>query len=143
MPDATAYRKAIPERKRSLHTGRGKLAPFIGIPRRVLDSPEFGGLSGNAVKLAVELARQFRGRNNGDFSCPWSGLRLRGWRSPGTLARAKKELIDTGFAIVTRQGGRHQCSLFALSWWAVDDCNGKHDERATIAPPDLWMRRNG
>ena len=132
--------KRIPERKRWKLTGKGKLPPFIGIPREVLDSKEFGALSAHATKLAIELARQFRGRNNGDFSATFGELRERGWRSAFALANAKRELLETGFAILTRQGGRNSCSLFALSWWAIDECNGKHEERPTHAPLHLWKQ---
>ncbi|MDR7134043.1 hypothetical protein J2X06_001227 [Lysobacter niastensis] len=131
--------KVIPERKRRKIKGR-KSAPFIGIPRDVLDSAEFGALSPQATKLLLELARQYRGKNNGDFSASWGQLLERGWHSPGTLQRAKKEIVASGFAVVTRQGGRNRCSLYGVTWWAIDDCNGKHDERPTHAALQLWKK---
>ena len=117
-----------------------KQAPFVGIPREVFDSTEFGNLSPQATKLLMELARQYRGKNNGDFSAAWQPMTLRGWNSPGTLHRAKEELVASGFAIITRQGGRNRCSLYALTWWPIDECNGKHDERPTHAPLNLWKK---
>jgi len=137
---AAEYRKLIPEYKRAKLTGKGKHLPFIGIPRHVLDSEEFGALSAHAVKLAIELARQFRGNNNGDLSAAWVPMSTRGWNSPGTLDRAKRELVETGFALVTRQGGRNLCTLYALTWWAVDECKGKHHEAPTHVPRDLWRK---
>lgn len=138
----TTKGKHIRESKRPKVKGRRSTEPFIGIPRSVLDSTEFGALSAHATKLAIELARQFRGKNNGDFSAAWSQMVKRGWHSPGTLSRAKKELLESGFAVVTRQGGRNCCSLFALTWWAVDECGGKHDEPPGNVALRLWTNRS-
>ena len=137
IADAKAFRAG---KRRQKVKGRKISGPFIPMPREVLDSPEFGELSAHATKLVVELARQFRGQNNGDFSAAWSRVEPRGWQSKGTLARAKKELVASSFVIVTRQGGRHRCSLYALTWWAIDECNGKHDEPPTHAPLHLWRK---
>ncbi|GAB3366260.1 hypothetical protein GCM10027431_07970 [Lysobacter rhizosphaerae] len=136
---APAPGKRIPERKRRKFKGRTSL-PFIAIPREVLDSSEFGDLSPQATKLLMELSRQFRGNNNGDFSAAWKPLSERGWNSPGTLNRAKKELTETGFALVSRQGGKNRCSLYAMTWWAIDECNGKLDVAPTHAPLNLWKK---
>jgi hypothetical protein len=131
--------KQISENKRRKIKGR-KSPPFIGIPREVLDSLQFGELSPQATKLLIELARQYRGHNNGDLSAAYKPLRLRGWKSPSTLDRAKKELTEAGFALITRQGGKNRCSLYAMTWWAIDYCNGKHDERPSHAPLNLWKK---
>lgn len=133
------WRKAIPERKRRKIKGRAA-KPFIGIPREVVDSEEFGSLSPQATKLLLELARHYRGNNNGDFSAAWSQLKRRGWKSPATLARAKAELIVSGFALMCRQGGRNKCSLYAITWWAIDECGGKHDERPGHVPSNKWKK---
>ena len=127
-------------KRRSKVKGRKSGGRFVGIPQDVVDSVEFGTLSAHATKLLIELARQYRGQNNGDFSAAFSQLKKRGWRSPSTLNRAKKELTKTGFVIVTLQGGRHRCSLYALTWLAIDECNGKHHEPATIVPSHLWRK---
>jgi len=134
--------KLVKPRKRHKVKGRKSSGPFIRMPRDVLDSSQFGALSPQAIKLLMELARQYRGNNNGDLSAAWSQLKLRGWRSPGTLARAKRELVDSGFVTLTRQGGRHRCSLYAVTWEAIDDCNGKHDERPTAVPLKLWQKKS-
>ncbi|GAB3368350.1 hypothetical protein GCM10027431_13720 [Lysobacter rhizosphaerae] len=65
----------------------------------------------------------------------------RGWRSQGTVAGAKRELLDAGWIIETRKGGKHLCSLYAISWYPVDE-SGKHMEPATTTAPDLWKKPN-
>jgi hypothetical protein len=112
---------------------------FAGIPRIVMDSEDFKGLSGNAVKLLLALANQYRGNNNGDLTTAWSIMRAKfGFKSPGVVARAKKQLLDANMIIETRTprwlGGK--CGLYALVWQPIDDCPGKQLERkATVTPP--------
>lgn len=120
--------------------GRGKGPPFVQIYHSISDSDEFGRLTGNALKLLFELARQYRPGKNGDLSIPWSLLKDRGWRSQGTVADAKRELLDAGWIIETRKGGRHLCSLYALSWYPID-ASDKHLEPPTATAPNLWQKR--
>lgn len=132
----------ISEYKRSKYKGRGKGPPFLQLYHSVTDSKEFGELSAHAIKLLLEFGRQYRPGNNGDIGIPWSMLRKRGWRSQGTVARAKQELLEAGWIIETRKGGKHLCSLFAVTLWAIDE-SSKHLERATTTAPNLWRKRNG
>lgn len=133
-------RKSIPETKRPHFKGRGKGPPFIAIYHRIADSEEFGKLSGNACKLLLEIGRQYRPGRNGDISIPWSLLSKRGWRSAHTVQKAKKELLELGWIIETRQGGKHLCGLYALSYYPID-ASDKHLEPATTTAPDLWRNR--
>jgi hypothetical protein len=128
------------ERNRHKITGRGKGPPFVQIYHHITDSDEFGRLHGNALKLLLELARQYRPGRNGDLSIPWSLLKERGWRSQGTVADAKRELIEGGWIIETRKGGKHKCSLYALSWYKVDESD-KHLEPPTVTAPNTWKKR--
>ena len=131
--------KHISERKRVHFTGRGKGPPFVQIYFRITDSEEFGELSGNACKLLLEVARQYRPGRNGDISIPWSLLRDRGWKSAHTVQKAKQELLERGWIIETRKGGKHLCGLYALSYYPID-ATDKHLEPATTVAPDLWKR---
>jgi hypothetical protein len=86
---------------------------------------------------------QYNSRNNGDFSAPWSQMKKRGWRSPGTLNRAIKELIYYGWIIRSRVGGLNKCSLYAVTFQAIDDCNDRNgnsklDIASTITSPGYW-----
>lgn len=137
---ANEYGKAISERKRPRFTGRGKGPPFVQLYFQITDSEEFGALSGNGAKLLLEFARQYRPGRNGDISIPWSMLKHRGWKSQGTVSRAKQELLQGGWIIETRKGGKHLCSLFAVTWYPID-ASDKHQEPATTTAPDLWKKR--
>jgi hypothetical protein len=52
-------------------------------------------------------------------------LKRYGWTSPDTVTWALRELRHYGFLLLTRQGGLHGPSLFALTWRAIDECDGK------------------
>jgi len=139
---APAYPRGNPDKRRQKLTGRAKGAPFLMLEHRISDSEEFGRLSGNAVKLLLELARQYRPGKNGDLSIAWSMLSTRGWRSKATVHGAKLELLAGGWIIETRKGGKNMCSLYALTYYAIDESE-KHLEPSTVTPPNLWRNRDG
>lgn len=114
----------------------------MGIPLEVADSEQFGRLSGNAVKYIVELGRHYNSHNNGSLFFPWSRAVGR-WSSAGTLHKAKREAIDKGFAICTRQGGRNRSSLYALTFWPINepDQRNPHDYPASRAPTHDWKTK--
>ena len=95
--------------------------PFVGIVRSVFECPAFLELSPHACKLLLELARQYKGDNNGNLTVAWSVVSKRGWRSRTTLWRCKTELIEAGFVYVTRVGHMPStCELLALTWFPLD-----------------------
>lgn len=101
-------------------------------------SPNYRELSAHAVKLLNDLGLQFRGANNGDLSAAWKLMQPRGWRSRDTLGRALAELLHFGLIEKTRQGGLNHCSLYALTWLAIDECKGKLDVSATAVASGKW-----
>lgn len=123
---------------------RSKTAPFAMLPYYILDSAAYQQLSSHARALLVELVRQHRGTNNGDLSAAYSEMRgRRAFKSKGTLDRALNELLEAGLIERTRQGGRNRCSLYALSWLAIDECRDGHGRRkldvaSTKAPSNMW-----
>lgn len=131
-------RKRIPEHKRWKHTGRGKDHSFLRLPHFLLDSPEFARLSGSAVKLLLDAAKEFKGANNGNLNLAWSRLAQRGWVSQGTAHRAKHELLAAGFLECTRHGGRNRCSLYAITWEPIDACDKAQLE---VAPTRIASHR--
>jgi DNA-binding MarR family transcriptional regulator len=95
-------------------------------------------LSHKARSMLLELGRQYKGSNNGDLSATWNQLKVRGWRSKGTITAALVELEYFGFIIKSRQGGRKRCNLYAITWKAIDECKGKIDILATNIAPAYW-----
>lgn len=115
---------------------------FGAIPRMVWKHPDYCQLTGSAVKLLVDLACQYNGKNNGNLTVAYSILKLRGWKSKDTITNATRQLLDAGLIIQTREGrfvnpgGR--CSLYALAWESIDDCPGK---RLSVEPTSAPFRK--
>lgn len=113
------------DKRRRRQRGRRSDHTYLGIPHYILRSPEFGRLGPWPLKLLIELAGNYNGKNNGDLSAAFSVLSGRGWNSPGTLNAAILALLEAGWIIRTRTGGRNRCALYAVTWWPVDPCEGK------------------
>lgn len=124
--------------RRAKLKGRRSTAPFLQLPKDVLGSDAYTSLGGWEVKLLVDIASQFNGKNNGDLTAAWSVMRERGWKSPGTLNKALKALLGTGLIQETRSGGRHRCTLYAITWRGIDECKGKLDVTPTVAPSNRF-----
>ncbi len=124
--------------KRRRNMGRQTTQPFLSLPHNVLDHDSFRTLSPRATKLLIDIAAQYRGCNNGDLCAPLSVMRKRGWKSNDQLFKARKELLDRGLILTSRQGGLNKCSLFALTWFQIDDCKGKLDTPSTDVAPHNW-----
>lgn len=99
-------------------------------------------LSHMAAHLLDNLIAQFDGRNNGDLSAAFKIMTLYGWNSKGSVHKALAELLALGFIEQTRQGGKNQCSLYAVSWLPIDECNGKLDVKSTSVASNLWKPEN-
>ena len=113
-------------------------ASFAGIPRVVMECPDYTNLSASAIRLLVELAYSYKGGNNGDLCPAWTLMKERGFRSKATLTRVIKELVAAEMIILTRQGQfiRNRAGLYALTWASIDECAGKQlDESPTRTPP--------
>lgn len=129
---------------RSLRKSRGRVdrVSVTVIPKTILESEEYAALTAYEVKLLIDILVQFNGyTNNGDLQCTWRLMKQqRGWRSPDTLARALRGLIDKGFIVKTRQGGMNKCSLYAITWVEIHECKGKLDVRPTRTALGLWRK---
>ena len=120
--------------------GRQSIKQFLMLPHTVLNHPKFVSLRPRAVKLLLDIAAQYNGRNNGDLCAPLSVMRKRGWKSNDQLFKARNELLDRELILTSRQGGLNKCSLFALTWFQIDDCKGKLDTPSTDVAPHNWKR---
>ena len=127
-----------PSLSRARYKGRKESGSFVAVPHTVLNHPNYLALSPHARMLLFDLYVQFKGSNNGDFSMPWSAMAKRGWKSKGTLNKAKKELLARGLIVLTRQGGRHCCCLYAVTWKPIDECGGKLEAPPTRVAPGNW-----
>ena len=126
--------------KRLRIKGRRTTSFFVMFPYHVLDHAVFKTLSTRATKLVMDLAAQYRGHNNGDLCAPLSLMRKRGWNSSDQLQKAKKELIEKDVILVARQGGFNKANLYALTWFPIDECNGKLDVASTTTAPANWKK---
>lgn len=129
-------------RNRSKAKGRRETGRFIMLPLAILESQEYARLNGNAVKALVDLFSQYNGKNNGDFTAAWSVMQKRGWKSKATLYAALKVLIDLSWIVKTRQGGKHICTLYAVTWQSIDPCDGKLDIKPTSVASGSWKNQN-
>jgi len=126
------------KRSYSKAKGRRESGSYTAIPHAVTGTRKYRTLSYLGKALMLDLSSQYNGKNNGDLAAPWPGMKELGWRSSSTLWKAKKELMDVGFIICTRHGWQNVPSLFAFTWFAIDECSGKLDIPATNAPPGNW-----
>ena len=135
-------------RNRGKTKNRSDTARFVGIPVHILESPEYAALSGNAVKLLLDLLAQFNGYNNGDLCATWSLMCKRGWKSRDTLASSIRLLLETRFIMKTRQGekghmsGKRKPTLYAITWRGIDDCKGKLDVPSSTVALNSWKNNN-
>ena len=120
--------------------GRGK-GQYLALPHSTINHPNFRSLSGTALKLLVDIAAMYNGKNNGDFSTAAKVMQSRGWTSNSTITRARRELEEKGFLVQTRLGGRTRCGLYAITWWPIDECDGKLDIAASRRASNDWKNR--
>ncbi|MGV7079257.1 ArsR family transcriptional regulator [Testudinibacter sp. P80/BLE/0925] len=113
---------------------------FSTLRHDVINSPEFNALSGNSAKLLTKLLGQFNGYNNGDLTLLQNKAAELYGMSNATAKKAIDELLDSGFIITTRQGGKNRCSLYALTFIAVNECDNKIDIQPTRKPLDYWKK---
>ena len=130
---------AATNRRRS--KGRRDSGTFTRLPHHIFrsapDRPApAAALSTKARCLLVDICHQYNGSNNGNLAASPKTLRAYGWSSSGTIDDALVELLATGFLQQTRQGGRNRASLYAITWWEIDE--GPHDAKADPVPSNLW-----
>lgn len=120
---------------------RSENGSFVIVPHALLECANYSSLTPRAVKLFYDLYAQYKGSNNGDFSMPWSMMQTKGWNSKDQLNKARLELIEKGFIMQTRQGGKNRCSLYGVTFQTIDECGGKLDISPPPTPLGWW--KNG
>jgi len=101
---------------------RGISFPFAAIPIEVLRSPQWIALPPSAVKLAMALAAQYTGRNNGKLCPAFEALANAGYTtSKPTLISAKRALFECDWCVQTRQGhAPRTADWVGFTWWKLD-----------------------
>jgi len=125
---------------RNKNKNRKDAGTYFGLPHAVMDSPNYMQLSAKSVKLLNDIGRQFHGFNNGDLCATYSLMQKRGWVSKNTLEEALNELLHYGLILLSRQGGRHRASLYALTWHPINECKNKLDINKTKISPGIWKQ---
>ncbi len=116
---------------------------FVTVPLSVLRSRAYIEAGAHARMLLFDLLEQYRGNNNGDLCAAWKFMKARGWRSEATLNKAKRELLERGLIVETRKGARpNKASLYAVTWYALDDCAGKLDMSPQAFPRGAYKLHN-
>jgi hypothetical protein len=130
------------KKKNWLSPERRESGGFAALPHCLLESQVYIGLSAHAIKLLIDLLAQFKGFNNGDLCLAWTLMEKRGWKSRDTLNKARQELLDVELIEVSRHGDRKRATLYALTFFAIDECGGKLDIKATERPVSTWRLHN-
>jgi len=127
---------------RSQKKGRGKKG-FLMLYHEMLKHPAYTSLSTRGKAMLIDVGGQYNGRNNGDLVATHSVLSKLGWNSNDQIKKAVDELIEHGFLVLTRQGRRPRVpSLYAITWQAVDECDGKLEEvKSNPVPLNYWKLR--
>jgi hypothetical protein len=94
---------------------------FVAMPHFVMESPDYLSLTGSSVRLLLDIAKQYNGKNNGKLLTSMAFMKTRGWKSSDTLTRAIRELDQAGFIHQTVKGHRpNRASWWALTWRSLD-----------------------
>ena len=102
---------------------KGESIPFafVVLPKDVLHSSEYQQLPSSAKALLLDLVSQYTGKNNGRLTPAWSVMKEKGWASNNTVLSAKKALLNSSFALMTRKGHPPRtCEWIAFTWWRLD-----------------------
>ena len=114
---------------------------FTALRHDVINNPRFLGLSNSAKVAFLHLLAKYNRKNNGDLSAPQSRSKQEFNLSAPSLRTGLKELEQNGFIETTRQGGKNQCSLYALTCFPLNDVNKAGIFiKATERPNDKWKK---
>jgi len=121
---------------------------FLALPHVVLESEAFKSLTGQQVKLLLDIAMQLTvgNANNGRLQASWRYLSEdRGWTSKDPIKRSLGVLQDRGLIFCTRQGRLpNKTSWFAVTWAPLHhhpdmDCGPQAHPRGAYAH---WVLKN-
>ncbi|UHC82754.1 hypothetical protein LS633_02655 [Pseudomonas sp. NIBR-H-19] len=128
----------------TIRSKKAKTPPFAMVFLAMWQSANFRALGPWSRCVLLELMMQYRGKNNGNLSATRTMAKEWGIASDNTLRKALTELEAGGWIIQTRSSvfSRHgaRCALYALSWFALDECPGKNLEIGPTRTPPRTIR---
>lgn len=87
---------------------------YYALTYQKFDSPAWQSLSGNTIKVYLQLMRKRNGNNDRDLSLTYN--EMKGRISSATFRKHLIELVEKGFIDMVRQGGiMKQCNIFGVS----------------------------
>lgn len=114
---------------------------FTALRHDVINSPEYLALSLSAKSVFIHLLAKYNRINNGDISAPQNRAKEEFNLSSRGLKKALEELINANFIEVTRQGGKNQCSLYAITCYPLNNIVKTGLVQAeTHKPSDKWRK---
>jgi hypothetical protein len=109
------------------------------VPVTLLRHPNWIRAGAHAIKLVLDLGRQYTGFNNGYLCAAWELMKDQGWRSKETLLVAIAEAEHYRLIFKTQQGGKNKPNLYALTWWQIHRFADRPlDANPTAAPSNAW-----
>jgi hypothetical protein len=125
---------------------RNNTRRFAGVPLAVMENRSYIGLSFSARSLLFEIAKQYNGYNNGKLCAIPDQLFPRGFKSPNTVYRAIRELVNAELLVSSKisQKGSRKPHYYALTWQAVDEVQKFNmDINPTKTPLRTFSIENG
>lgn len=103
----------------------GLVGGFIALPDWMLHHPSYRAASARARALLIDVAMQYKGRNNGRLVVCDKALKPLGWNSRNGITKGKKELLELGLLVETRKGAKpNRAAWYAITWRPLDSSEG-------------------
>lgn len=114
---------------------------FTPLRHDLINSEEFAQLTLAAKAIFFCFLGKYKGNNNGDLELPQTtGQAKQIGMSDKTLKNGLKELVEAEFLEITRQGGRNQCSLYALTCFPINETSKQRLELKAKPTSDKWRK---
>lgn len=114
---------------------------FTMLRHDLVNDPRFIKLSNSAKVAFLHLLAKYDGKNNGDLCAPLNRAKECFGLSSQGLKNALDELVSFKLLQVTRQGGKNQCSLYALTCFKLNDVEKAGIFiKSTERPSDEWKK---
>jgi len=123
--------RGVDRKGRSKTQGR-----FLALPHHMTGSAAWRSLSGNSVKVFVELARRYDGKNNGRIAMSLEQAAKALGIGKQTVQRSLAELAAKGFIMKTARGDFYSrmAATYRLTLWTTETGSATDDWRAWRRP---------